>query len=159
MTSVFEWLFFKTPEKDQLYNWVKSNFTVIDANDKDLDLSKLKIDPSVCFINVNNETLKKLNIGSLIFNSRSNLCYIKTGEEEIKIVFKNGSPIILNMNALRESKLVKNIIRQLNEAMVFRTMARGDGVFYMKAGDRLVYIHLNIYDPAALICNVEVDLV
>ena len=52
MTSVFEWLFFKTPEKDQLYNWVKSNFTVIDASEKDLDLSKLKIDPSVCFINV-----------------------------------------------------------------------------------------------------------
>ena len=89
MTSVFEWLFFKTPEKDRLYNWVKSNFTVIDASDKDLDLSKLKIDPSVCFINVNNETLKKLNIGSLIFNSRSNLCFIKSGEDEVKIVFKN----------------------------------------------------------------------
>ena len=161
MTSVFEWLFFKTPEKDQLYDWVKSNFTIIDANDTDLDLSKLKIDPSVCFINVNNETLKKLNIGSLIFNSRSNLCYIKTGEDEIKIVFKNGSPIILNMNALRESELVKNIIRRLKDAMIFRTMAVGDGVFYMKAGDRLIYTNIDIYDDALLIpfYNVEVDLV
>ena len=65
------------------------------------------------------------------------------------------------MNALRESELVKNIIRRLKDAMIFRTMAEGDGVFYMKAGDRLIYTNIDIYDDALLIpfYNVEVDLV
>ena len=153
-------LTYRPVDPNYLHSWLKENLEFEDDYIKNTDVLDQLTKSKFCFLKVNDKILKKLNIGSLVFSKKSNVCFMKTGEDQIKIIFKNGNPIILNMNALRESKLVRDLILQLKDGLIFRTMNDGDGIFYMKTGSRLKYTFIDIHNDLSLeISNtVKVDL-